>query len=307
MQEPERVRDGSEPWPPPPDTQSVEVAVGIPAYNEEVGIGSTVVTAKEHADCVVVVDDGSTDKTAWTARQAGAVVIRHPRNRGKGAAIDTLLEYAQEIECDALVLLDGDGQHVPSDIPEVAAPAVEGDADLVVGNRHHGTDGGTDTPRYRRVGQRVLDGLTRVATGTDVTDTQSGFRALSPAAIEAISPSTDGMGVESEMLDTAARHDLRIAEVPIGVRYEGIDGQTRHPITHGLAVGLRVLSLSPTRLLMLTGGLGLAAAGLVRSRGSRSAGHRRPVERTLAFLLGLVGGTLVTIAIDLVSDWGSDE
>ena len=243
--------------------ESIEVMVGIPAYNEEVGIGSTVLAASEHADCVVVVNDGSTDRTGKTARMAGALVIDHETNRGKGAAIKSILEFAKEQDCSVLVLLDGDGQHVPTDIPSVITPALEGDADLVIGNRHHRNHPRIETPLYRRIGQRILDALTRFSTGADVTDSQSGFRALSPAAIEAISPKTTGIGIESEMIDTAVKHDLEISEVPIGVRYEGIDGQTHNAVYHGIAVVFRLFSLARERHpLAFYGGPGLLLTAL---------------------------------------------
>ncbi|WP_157533251.1 glycosyltransferase family 2 protein, partial [Haloferax profundi] len=152
-----------------PETKTV---VGIPAYNEEVGIGSTVLAAQQYADEVVVVDDGSTDNTVPIASASGATVIVHEENQGKGAAVQTLLNHAQQTGCDAFVILDGDGQHHPRDIPQVVTPVIEGDSDLVIGSRY--IEGGPDdeTPLYRRFGQRVLDFLTAGSSGQNLTDTQ---------------------------------------------------------------------------------------------------------------------------------------
>ncbi|RDZ35265.1 MULTISPECIES: glycosyltransferase family 2 protein [Haloferax] len=222
------------------DTKTV---VGIPAYNEEVGIGSTVLAAQQYAEDVVVVDDGSTDNTVPIARAAGATVIVHKENQGKGGAVQTLLDHAQQVECDAFVILDGDGQHHPSDIPQVVTPVVEGKSDLVIGSRYLEPKEGDETPLYRRFGQRVLDILTVGSSGQNLTDTQSGFRAFSPIAIEKLSVKTSGMGVESEMIGDAVDKGLAIEEIPINVRYEGIDGQTYSPLRHGLTVATFILQL----------------------------------------------------------------
>lgn len=219
------------------------VVVGIPAYNEEHGIASTVLGAKEYVDEVIVVDDGSSDQTAERARQAGATVVQHQTNKGKGAAVKTLFEHVQDIGCEALVILDGDGQHLPRDIPTVAKPVLDGDADLTIGSRYLENKSDDETPLYRRFGQRVLDLLTTSSAGVDLTDTQSGFRALSPTAIEQLTIQANGISVESEMIDIAVQCNLTIEEAPIDVRYEGIDGQTYNPLHHGLAVVLFILRL----------------------------------------------------------------
>jgi glycosyltransferase involved in cell wall biosynthesis len=216
---------------------SAHVVVGIPAYNEENGIGSTLLGVKRWADDVVVVDDGSTDRTPEIAEQADVTVLRHERNRGKGAAVRTLFDHAQQVECDALVLLDADGQHDPADVPSLAEPVVDGDADMVIGSRYLGDEADDETPAYRRVGQVLLDYCTsRVTGGENLTDTQSGYRAFSPEALDRLSLTTDGMGVESEMIDSATSADLTIAERAIDARYDDLEGQTHNPVRHGFAV-----------------------------------------------------------------------
>lgn len=219
------------------------VIVGIPAYNEEHAIASTVLGASEYVDEVIVVDDGSADQTAERARQAGATVIEHEYNKGKGAAIKTLFAHVDDMEYDALVVLDGDGQHVPSDIPAVTKPVIDGEADLTIGSRYLDATGDDETPRYRRVGQRILDILTIGSTGVELTDTQSGFRAFSPDTIDQLALKSDGISIESEMVDTAIDQELTIQEAPIDVRYEGIDGQTYNPLHHGLSVVVFILRL----------------------------------------------------------------
>ena len=223
------------------------VVVGIPAYNEENGIGSTVLGVKRYADEVVVVDDGSTDRTPVILEEADVTVLSHERNRGKGAAVRTLFEHVQGVECDALVLIDADGQHAPADIPTLARPVVGGDADMVIGSRYLDADDDDETPIYRRLGQQLLDYATSQVTGAELTDTQSGYRAFSPGALERISLTTDGMGVESEMIDSATTEGLEITERAIEARYDDLEGQTYNPIKHGLTVMLFLVRLARRR------------------------------------------------------------
>jgi hypothetical protein len=225
------------------ETETDPLLVGIPAYNEELAIGSTIHKTREYASEVLVVDDGSADRTADVAREAGATVVEHEDNQGKGAAVQTVLDYARDGEWAGLVLIDGDGQHLPEEIPDVARPVLDGDADMVIGSRYMDQGETDETPLYRRFGQQVLDVLTTGSSGKNISDSQSGFRALSPKAIEELSLTTDGIGVESEMINVATERDIEITEQPIDVRYEGIDGQTYNPLHHGLSVVTFILQM----------------------------------------------------------------
>ena len=214
----------------------MKTAAIIPAFNEEVAIGSVVLLSREHVDEVLVVDEGSTDRTASVAEMAGARVLRHHKNLGKGAALKTGF---QATDADVIVTLDADGQHDPAEIPKLMEPIIRGEADIVNGSRYlHGTD--ENTPRYRRVGQKILDTATNISTGLEITDTQSGFRAFSSKTIPHFRFRDPGFVVESEMLADAAEAGLRIMEVEVGVRYD-VDGSTRNPVSHGVSVLLRIL------------------------------------------------------------------
>lgn len=129
---------------------SLALVAVIPAYNEGLVIGSVTLQTKQHADHVIVVDDGSSDRTAETARLAGADVVRLPENAGKAKAMMTGFARARELGYDAVVMLDGDGQHDPDEIPAVAAPVLVGAADLVIGSRF--LDIRAEIPAYRRAG-----------------------------------------------------------------------------------------------------------------------------------------------------------
>jgi len=286
------------------------ILIGIPAYNEEVGIGSVVLAAREFADEVVVADDGSTDMTAELAREAGATVLEHGTNQGKGAAIRNLLAYAEESDCAALVLLDGDGQHLPEDVPTVVDPVLDGDADLVIGSRYM-DDRDDGTPLHRRAGQRVLDYLTIGSSKQKVTDSQSGFRALSPAAVERLSLEADNFSVESEMIDVAAREGLDIQEEPIDVRYEGVDGQTQNPLRHGLEVVTFVLQLIRDRhpllffgfpgLVLTFVGVGYGLQGFILYQ---QGGEFYPVKVWVSGFLVLIGalGLFIGLVLNSISN-----
>jgi glycosyltransferase involved in cell wall biosynthesis len=210
------------------------IIAAIPAYNEDTAIGSVVLRAKQYADTVIVVDDGSADATAAIAELAGAVVIRHERNLGKGMALRNIFIRAQEMNADILVCLDGDGQHNPDEIPRLLAPIKNGEADMVIGSRF--LDIHNDIPRYRRAGQRVLTSLTNSIATTKVTDSQSGFRAFSKKAIDSISLEDDGIGIESYMQRAADDSGLRIAEVPITCRYDIEHASKMGSMQHGFTV-----------------------------------------------------------------------
>jgi glycosyltransferase involved in cell wall biosynthesis len=225
------------------------VIVAIPAYNEEVAIGSMVLQCRKYAEDVLVLDDGSTDRTADIARAAGARVVSHLRNEGKGAGIRTAFLLAKNLGADVLVLIDGDGQHNPDDIPALVVPVLEGRADVVNGSRFLG-QGESDVPAYRRVGQEILTLATNVGTKGKITDTQSGFRAFAKKSFECFSFRQNGMAIESEMLMDAADASLNILEVPINVRYD-VDGSTLDPVSHGLGVLNKVLGLLTARRPML--------------------------------------------------------
>ena len=228
----------------------VKVLAGIAAYNEARYVGSIVLQARQYVDEVIVIDDGSTDNTAGVAELAGATVVRHAQNRGKGAAIQSILGEAKKRNPDVLVVLDADAQHDPNEIPVLIKPISEG-FDLVIGSREAQED---KTPRYRRIGKKVIFHSSRLASKTNVYDSESGFRALSPKAINELELKANGFAVESEMITLAADKELRITEVPISNIYTK-DGSTLHPIRHGIDVLSRIMVMISQRRPLLVFGL----------------------------------------------------
>ena len=281
-----------------------EITAILPAYNEEVSIGSVVLQTKKYADRIIVVDDGSSDRTAEVAEMAGAEVIRHPQNRGKGAALKTGFEALNGT--GVVVTIDTDGQHDPADIPRLVAPILQGEADMVNGSRYLNGNK-KDTPMYRRVGQKVLDTATNFDAGLSVTDSQSGFRAFSGRAKDVFRFHQNGLAIESEMLADAAAAGLRITEVEIGVRYD-VDGSSEHPVTHGVRVLLKVLHDMELRrpLYYFTApGLLLAGTGILMGleflRIFAHGGSLQYAPTLLMVLLTLVGSFMALTGIILHS------
>jgi glycosyltransferase involved in cell wall biosynthesis len=220
-------------------TTSQHITVVLPAYNEEISIGTIVLLTRLYADKVIVVDDGSIDRTADVARKAGAEVIVHEANTGKGGALKTGFAAAASLGADIIVTMDSDGQHNPAEIPKLVAPIIKGEAEMVNGSRYlSGLD--KNTPAYRRFGQTVLDRFTTINSGLKITDSQSGFRAFAASIIDIFRFNAQGMAIESEMLADAGKAGIHIKEVDIGVRYD-VECSTKKPIQHGLEVLVTLL------------------------------------------------------------------
>ncbi len=227
-----------------PKGESDTVMVCIPAHNEEIAIGSVVLNATRYADRVVVIDDCSTDRTAEIATLAGAEVISHEAQLGYGGGLRSAFEIAREEGVDMLVVLDGDGQHNPSELPLLLDPLRRKQADVIIGSRFNGK-GDHDMPFYRKAGIWLITHLTNLGLSVDLTDAQSGFRAFSRKAIERIEVNDSDMGASTEMLLRSDSLDLRIKEVPVSVRYD-LDGSSKNPVSHGLGVIGQLLRYAET-------------------------------------------------------------
>lgn len=217
------------------------VLAGIPAYNEADTIGEVVQGAHEHVDEVLVVDDGSDDATAAQAREAGATVVEHERNRNYGEALKTVFREAYRRDVGHLVTLDADGQHDPADIPDLVDTQRETDAEVVIANRF---DGDTSMPLYRRVGTRLINGVTNVSLNivsprTTFGDTQNGFRAYDAAAVESLAEDArigDDMDASIDIIYHAYTEGLSFAETPTTIDYDVDDANSQDPISHGMTL-----------------------------------------------------------------------
>lgn len=234
---------------------TARVLAAIPCYNEERFIGSVVLKTRQYIHQVLVIDDGSADQTAHVAEAAGAVVIKHQRNSGKAEALNTAFAAASALGVDILVVLDGDGQHRPDEIPALVQAVLDEEADIVIGSRFL-KDAQGDIPNVRRAGQQLLTTATNIGSGVAVSDSQSGFRVFSRRAIQMLTFRERGFSVEAEMQFLAAEHNLRVVERPITAVYA--DPPKRNVFGQGFTVLNGVLRLiGQHRPLLFFGAPGL--------------------------------------------------
>lgn len=198
---------------------SEKIIAIIPALNAERTLRPVVEATRREIETVLVIDDGSSDRTGDVAREAGAIVIRHEVNRGKGAALKTGFAWALEQGCDAVITLDADGQHLPSEIGKFLRERESSNADLIIGGRAHLFN--EMLPR-RRMANRFSAKSIALTSGVAITDSQSGFRLYSAALIRSMRLKSDGFAMESEVIVRAGRRGLRIITIPIDLGF--VDG-----------------------------------------------------------------------------------
>ena len=197
--------------------QPAKIAVVIPAYNEAVCVEEVVRRVASRFADIIVVDDGSSDRTAEAAKSGGAVVVRHLINRGQGAALKTGIDYALAHGADIIVTFDSDGQHQLEDVEGLIAPVREGRCDVALGSRFLRND--SRVPFMRKLTLKLGVVFTRLVSRVKVTDTHNGLRALSRKAAEQIQIRQDRMAHASEILDEIGRLGLRYCEAPTRIVY----------------------------------------------------------------------------------------
>lgn len=194
------------------------VAVVIAAYKEE-GMIATVVKGvlAQGWHNVIVVDDGSPDRTGEEALNAGATVLRHPINRGQGAALKTGINFAVQEGAEAVITFDADGQHDAAEIGKLAAPVLAGTADCALGSRFIGQ--ATNIPLLRKLALKGGAFIMRVMYGVRLTDSHNGFRALSRKAAQQIDLRADRMEHASEIISEIGKKNLTYVEIPVHIVY----------------------------------------------------------------------------------------
>lgn len=215
------------------------VAVLIPAYNAAETLAPIVRGAREVIADVIVIDDGSRDETAKSAREAGASeVLLHAVNRGKGAALKTGFAHALANGFDAVITLDADGQHLPHEIPKFLAARADCNGDLIIGGRAHHFD--KMLPR-RRMANRFSAACIAWAARTDVTDSQSGYRLYSASLLRSLHLRTDGFDLESEVIVQAGCGGFKVVTIPIELGFvNGVSTSHYKPLADTLKIAWTV-------------------------------------------------------------------
>lgn len=229
---------------PSSKNDKIEVLVCIPTYNAESTIGQVVSKCKKYADVVLVINDGSSDNSERIAKDAGAEVITHKKNRGYGGAIKTGLKEGLKRRAKITITFDADLQHDAEDIPKIIEPIISARSDIVIGSRFlESTD---NVKPYRKFGIKFITKMVSSFSGNNIYDAESGLRAYSLDALKQIVPTleTEGMGMSAEILLKAAVNKLKIIEVPRKEMYpEGVATSSKNPLRHGFSVVFTILKL----------------------------------------------------------------
>lgn len=227
------------------ERKNIFVSVIIPVFNEEATVGDIVTRTKKTLETiavgheVIVVDDGSTDKSADIAQHQNVRVLRNG-HQGKGYALRSGFKHARG---ELVVTLDGDGSHKPEEIPLILRYLTQNIADFVVGSRFANSEvKKAKIPKINRTGNRLFNSLTGYLTGVKISDTQSGFRAIRTSLIKQMKLTSHGYEVESEMLVKALRMGARVKETPISFDQRTMGNSKLDPIRDGTRIFYAIIA-----------------------------------------------------------------
>jgi glycosyltransferase involved in cell wall biosynthesis len=217
---------------------SERIVVVIPALNAEGTLLPVVVSCLEELRDVIVIDDGSSDRTGDVARSAGVTVLRHERNQGKGGALKSGFAEALRLGFDAVITLDADGQHLPSEIPKFLRAREESGAELIIGSRDHLFEG--MLPRRRNANRFSAWAISKCA-GVRIGDSQSGFRLYAASLLREVPIHSNGFNAESEVIVRAGRRGRKIISIPIDLGFvNGISTSHYRPLADTLRIAATV-------------------------------------------------------------------
>lgn len=220
------------------------IVVLIPAFNAARTVGDVVRAAKQEMSDVVVIDDGSIDETGSVATAAGAKVVRHEHNRGKGGALKTGFQYAVDNGYDCVITLDADGQHLPREIPKFVEARANTGGDLIIGGRAHLFAG--MLPR-RRMANRFSAWMIGRLSKTGVSDSQSGFRLYSARLLRGVRLRSEGFDLESEVIVRAGRGGFKVLTIPIDLGFvDGLSTSHYKPLKDTLRIAWTVFRVRYT-------------------------------------------------------------
>lgn len=201
----------------------MKVIIVIPAYNEEKTITQVIEGVKKYEKNIIVIDDGSIDKTYYQAKKTARnfkniIVLRHIINLGKGAALKTGCQAAIKLRADIIITMDADGQHSPDDIPKLIQKLIKENLDIVFGSRQINKK----MPFIKFLGNKILTNIINLLSGTHLSDTQSGFKAFTSAAYKKIAWQSQDYRIETEIIFNCGKHKLKYSQVPIQTIYKNI-------------------------------------------------------------------------------------
>jgi polyprenyl-phospho-N-acetylgalactosaminyl synthase len=225
------------------DQPEASISVIVPAYNEAMVIASVIAGLTKLNYNVILVDDGSSDRTGEVAALAGARVLTHPVNLGQGAALQTGIEFALRHSAKYIVTFDADGQHRAADIVRLVEALQRHDADFALGSRF--LEASVGIPFSRRMLLTAAVWFTRLTTGLQVTDTHNGLRAMTRRGAGEIRLRQNRMAHASEILEQIGRSGLRYVEVPVTIEYSRYSMAKGQRLADSLLI---LLDLSARRL-----------------------------------------------------------
>lgn len=222
-------------------TQSDDIWIVIPAYNEASSIASVIKGLQDaQYHNILVVNDGSRDRTSEVAQTSGALVLDHLINRGQGAALCTGIHFiAEQYHPKAIVTFDADGQHLASDIPTLIAPIFTNEADIVLGSRF--LQPNSSVPMLRKLILRCGVAFTNIISQIKLTDTHNGLRAFGEKAYSLIEIHHRGMEHASEIIDEISRHRLRYTECPVTIIYSDYSLQKGQRTSNFIRIALKII------------------------------------------------------------------
>ncbi|WP_187146548.1 glycosyltransferase family 2 protein [Nitrosopumilus maritimus] len=226
------------------NSMSDEIFVCIPSYNAESTIEEAIKQCKKFATSVLVINDGSSDKTEEIAKKAGAEIITHKQNKGYGGSIKTGLSEALRRRAKVTITFDADLQHDSNDLPKIIQPILTNKADIVIGSRF--LEDNDNVKPYRKFGIKLITRLVNSFSKNNIRDAESGLRAYNYESLKKIVPSleTQGMGMSAEILLKAAVNQLKIIEIPRKEMYpDNVQTSSQNPLKHGLTVVLTIIKL----------------------------------------------------------------
>jgi len=222
---------------------ATRISVMIPAYNEEKNIEDVLARTKATLMAlklpyeIIVVDDGSTDRTRSLARRKGATVIKVRKNSGKGSALRKAFQHAAG---DILITMDADGSHRPEEIPRLVTPLLNG-ADVATGTRFNGKMQKGSTKRLHILGNNIFNLIIMILTKKRITDSQTGFRAFKKRVIEEIKLFSNGYEVETELTVKTLRNGFTVYETPIAFEKRKNGVSRINPLFDGLKIMTTIL------------------------------------------------------------------